>query len=59
MAEQLRESLRALADVFRNPGLRRLELAWVGSVTGEWAYFPRPPWRPLPRFSPTVIHGSG
>ena len=38
MAEQLRESLRALADVFRNPGLRRLELAWVGSVTGEWAY---------------------
>src|SRR5215211_192388 len=38
MADQLRESLRALADVFRNPGLRRLELAWVGSVTGEWAY---------------------
>jgi MFS family permease len=35
---QLRESLRALADVFGNPGLRRLELAWVGSVTGEWAY---------------------
>jgi MFS family permease len=24
--------------VFRNPGLRRLELAWIGSVTGEWAY---------------------
>src|SRR3954468_2026657 len=38
MVAQLRESLRALADVFRNPGLRRLELAWVGSVTGEWAY---------------------
>jgi MFS family permease len=38
MVDQLRESLRALADVFRNPGLRRLELAWVGSVTGEWAY---------------------
>ena len=38
MAQQLRESLRALADVFRNPGLRRLQLAWVGSVTGEWAY---------------------
>ena len=35
---QLRQSLRALADVFGNPGLRRLELAWVGSVTGEWAY---------------------
>jgi MFS family permease len=38
LADQLRESLRALADVFANPGLRRLELAWVGSVTGEWAY---------------------
>jgi MFS family permease len=38
IADQLRESLRAVADVFRNPGLRRLQLAWVGSVTGEWAY---------------------
>jgi MFS family permease len=38
LINQLRESLRALADVFGNPGLRRLELAWVGSVTGEWAY---------------------
>jgi MFS family permease len=38
LGAQLRESLRALADVFGNPGLRRLELAWVGSVTGEWAY---------------------
>lgn len=37
-AAQLRESLRALAAVFRNPSLRRLELAWVGSVTGDWAY---------------------
>jgi Na+/melibiose symporter-like transporter len=35
---QLGESLRALADVFGNAGLRRLELAWMGSVTGEWAY---------------------
>jgi hypothetical protein len=38
LAGQLRESLRSLAEVFANPGLRRLELAWVGSVTGEWAY---------------------
>jgi MFS family permease len=38
LGAQLRESLRALADVFGNPGLRRLELAWAGSVTGEWAY---------------------
>jgi MFS family permease len=38
VANQLRESLQALGAVFRNPGLRRLLLAWVGSVTGEWAY---------------------
>jgi Cyclic nucleotide-binding domain/Major Facilitator Superfamily len=38
LGSQLRESLRALADVFGNPGLRRLELAWAGSVTGDWAY---------------------
>jgi MFS family permease len=37
-AERLRESLAALREVFRNPGLRRLELAWAGSITGEWAY---------------------
>jgi MFS family permease len=30
--------LRALRAVFANPRLRRLELALVGSVTGEWAY---------------------
>lgn len=35
---QLSESLGALRAVFANPGLRRLELAWVGSVTGEWSY---------------------
>jgi MFS family permease len=37
-ADRLRESLEALRDVFRNPGLRRVELAWAGSVTGDWAY---------------------
>lgn len=36
--DRLRESLAALRDVFRNPGLRRVELAWAGSVTGDWAY---------------------
>jgi len=30
--------VRALADVFRNPSLRRLELAFAGSVVGDWAY---------------------
>jgi MFS family permease len=38
VADQLRESLRALRDVFGNPGLRRLQFAWIGSVTGDWAY---------------------
>jgi MFS family permease len=36
--ERLIESLAALRAVFANPRLRRLELALVGSVTGEWAY---------------------
>jgi MFS family permease len=32
------QSAGALAAVFRNRDLRRLELAWVGSVIGSWAY---------------------
>src|SRR4051794_36224913 len=28
----------ALADVFRNPNLRRLELAWLGADLGGWAW---------------------
>ena len=36
--EQLRESKEALAEVFRNPGLRRVNVALVGSVIGDWAY---------------------
>jgi MFS family permease len=38
VAERLRESAGALADVFRNEGLRRLNLALAGSVIGDWAY---------------------
>ena len=30
--------MRALQDVFGDPSLRRLQLAWVGSVLGGWAY---------------------
>ncbi len=30
--------MSALASVFRNPGLRRLQLAFAGSVVGDWAY---------------------
>ncbi len=32
------ESFRALGRVFRNPGLRRLELAFLGSTMGHWTY---------------------
>ncbi|MBI4171370.1 MAG: cyclic nucleotide-binding domain-containing protein [Actinobacteria bacterium] len=34
----MRDSARVLRDVLRNPELRRLELAWVGSVLGHWSY---------------------
>ncbi len=36
--DKLRESRRALASVFSNPGLRRIQLAFVGSIVGDWAY---------------------
>jgi MFS family permease len=34
----LRESSRAFRDVFANPALRRIELAWAASIFGTWAY---------------------
>ncbi len=30
-------ALRALTDVLANPQLRRLQLAWTGCITAEWA----------------------
>jgi MFS family permease len=36
--EQLRESLRAMREVYRNRALRRLQLAWAGSIIGTWAF---------------------
>lgn len=36
--EQVAESARSLRDVFRNPGLRRVELGFAGSMIGDWAY---------------------
>lgn len=36
--ESLRESKTAMSDVFRNRNLRRLNLAFAGSVIGDWAY---------------------
>jgi MFS family permease len=38
LGRRLGESLRAFAAVFANPDLRRLELAWSGSVIGQWGY---------------------
>jgi MFS family permease len=38
LTRQVLEPSRALADTFKNPGLRRLQLAWAGSILGTWAY---------------------
>lgn len=35
---RLRESTRAFRAVFANRSLRRLQLAWIGSDVGAWAY---------------------
>jgi MFS family permease len=36
--DQLRESTRAFAEVFRNPNLRRVELSWAGTVCTYWIF---------------------
>jgi MFS family permease len=38
LGEALKETGRSLATVFRNPGLRRVNLAFAGSAIGDWAY---------------------
>jgi MFS family permease len=38
LRERLGESFRSFAQIFRNPDIRRLELAWAVSVFGHWAY---------------------
>jgi MFS family permease len=38
LRQSLGDSARSFREVFRNPDLRRLELAWIGSITGEWAF---------------------
>jgi MFS family permease len=38
LLDQVAESSRAFREVFRNQGLRRIELAWAGSIIGTWAY---------------------
>ncbi len=39
MRQRLGESLGAFKDVFANPDLRRVELAWSATNIGRWAYF--------------------
>jgi MFS family permease len=38
LTTRLAESRSALSEVFRNPGLRRINLALAGSIIGDWAY---------------------
>ena len=38
LRERLAESRRAFAAVFTNPGLRRLELSWTGTVCAYWIF---------------------
>lgn len=38
MGRRLSESLAAFRDVYRNPSLRRLQLAFAGSVAGQYAF---------------------
>ncbi len=38
LSERLREATTSFAAVFRNADLRRLQLAWIGSVIGNWSY---------------------
>jgi MFS family permease len=38
LREKLADAGRSVREVFRNPGLRRLQLAWAGSIVGDWAY---------------------
>jgi MFS family permease len=38
LRRQLVDSFRAFASLYRNPRLRRLQLAWIGSSVGTWGY---------------------
>jgi MFS family permease len=38
VTRHVRESAAAFAAVMRNADLRRLELAWAGSIVGHWTY---------------------
>ena len=38
LGDAVGETGRSLSTVFRNPGLRRINLAFAGSAIGDWAY---------------------
>jgi MFS family permease len=38
LRRQLLDSARAFKGIYRNPSLRRLQLAWIGSSIGTWSY---------------------
>jgi MFS family permease len=38
LRERVGESFRSFGRVFGNPDIRKIELAWAGSVVGHWAY---------------------
>ncbi|MGE5274962.1 MAG: MFS transporter [Verrucomicrobiota bacterium] len=38
LRDKILDAGRSLRSVFANPGLRRLELAFTGSIVGDWAY---------------------
>jgi MFS family permease len=38
LREHLRESARAMAEVYRNRAMRQLQLGWAASIIGSWAY---------------------
>jgi MFS family permease len=39
LRSRVRDSFSGLGAVFANPNLRRVELAWISTVLGQWAYF--------------------
>jgi MFS family permease len=39
VSDRLRESFTTLGVNFSNPGLRRVQLAWVSTMVGQWAYY--------------------
>jgi MFS family permease len=38
LRQRVGESIQSFGRVFRNPDIRKIELAWTGSVVGHWAY---------------------